>query len=1177
MPNTLPVQLHIIHDLGGGSATWLRDFCLADIGRKNLVLRSFTQNTAMGCGVSLYAHVLDETPLEIWHFANQIQATVVAHMEYSRVLDEIIQQYNVDALLVSSFIGHSLDALRTNLPTVVINHDYFPYCPAINIHFGEVCKQCDGNRIERCYRDNPKFNPFITFQPPERAEVREEFLRLVAQPNVTMVTPSHSVETYLVRLDARFLGARFKTIAHGYAGVLTKIDAPMPLENDRLRILVLGQLSVAKGVELLHTTLDSLTEFADIYLLGCRELGEYFKFKVGVHVLERYAVEELASHVAAINPHVGLLMSIVPETFSYALTELMLLGIPTAATNVGSFPERIRHLENGFLYDPNAPTLLATMKMINNNRATLKSIQRNLCDWKPHTVDAMVLDYHQVLGISAAVSEITVIDTSEGKLRDMQSTNDPDVVQMQLTQSLTVSSMWKEIKSLNLQLSVTKQAREDLVIQRQALSTQLDTERDAAQDAIQALNSQIEALVRQATELQGANSDHAAQMDSLNARFDEVLASKSWKMTRPVRALGHLLRKLKLLIRAFARLLGAPASLSANSAKLAEAWQSGGTLALKNALVSVQANVSPVDAWKEYKATFDREVKPKISRRIREMTVMPKIAIIVPTYNTPEKTLREMLDSIKAQLYPNWELCIADDGSDQLHVSQVLEEYAASESRIKLHFGAKNCGVSHASNRALENVTSEFVVLLDHDDRLEVQALFRVAECLVNDDPDVIYSDEVLVTPDLEKVLRFAYRPAFSPEFLRSHPYIVHMVGFRTSVLREIGGFDETLHISQDYDLILRAVDRAKRIVHIPEILYQWRILPSSSGEKRIHEVMETSKAVLQRHLDRCEEDGFIEDGDGFNLFHARYPLHSGLKVAIIIPTKNHGELLRQCIDSIRKTTFGVAYDIVVIDHESEDVDTKTYLSSIIPEVQVLRYEGKFNFSAINNWAVAQLDGGYSHYLFCNNDIEAINQGWLERMLELGQRQSIGIVGAKLLYPDRKTIQHAGVCVGMYGAAEHYGKFLRPPESTGEPGYLEVLRSNHEVSAVTAACMLIREEVFATIGGFDEALSVGFGDVDLCLRVRELGHSILYCAHAELLHHESYTRGKSTVDPHPEDSAFFQAKWRKILKAGDPYFNPGLSLTSTAWHNASPLHCSFDIRRRVFEQDVATCMQKKSI
>jgi len=1171
------VQLHVIHDLGGGSATWLSDFCLADAANENLVLKSFTQNDAMGCGISLYAHVLDEVPVKMWHFSDQIQATVVTHPEYLSALSDIIEQYCVDALLVSSVIGHSLDVLNTDLPTVVVNHDYFPYCPAINIYFDEVCKTCDPNKIERCYRDNPQFNPFVTFLPKDRVAVREQFLALIARPNVTMVTPSLSVQENLLRLDGRFRQASFVTIAHGYGRELKKVDMPSPSENDRLRILVLGQLSEAKGLQLLRGSLDALTKFAEIYLIGCRELGEFFKFKTGVHVRENYEIDELVGHIAAINPHVGLLMSIVPETFSYALTELMMLGVPVAATRVGSFPERIRHEQDGYLYEPNVTSLLAVMRGINNDRQSLGKIRENLRGWKPRTAEAMVAEYDRVTQTKAPFKAIrSVTHSSEIKMHNSQSPGDTTQDQDQLTQSLTISSMWKEIKSLNLRLSMINQVREDLGNQREVLSLQLDQERTAAQQAIQELQKQLEVHLSRDKEKQNELLERTAQFNSLNERFNEVLASKSWKLTRPVRALGYLVRKFKILASALLQLLREPASLRKNTAKLFQAWHSGGSSALKNALLSVQSTYNPIEAWKQYRLTFNEEVKPQIVRCIKEMTSTPTISIIVPTFNTPESMLREMLESVKAQFYPHWELCIADDGSDQPHVKSVLEEYAATEPRIKLHLDTINRGVSYASNRALALVKSEFVVLLDHDDLLEEQALFRVAESILQDEPDVFYSDEVLVTPDLASVLRIAYRPAFSPEFLRSHPYIVHMVGFRTQVLRDIGGFDESLHISQDYDLILRAIEKARRIVHIPEILYQWRIVPSSSGEQKMHEVMSTSKQVLQRHLARCGEEGTVTDGTGFNLFDVRYPLQAGLKIAIIIPTKNHGELVRQCIDSIRKTTTGIAFDILVIDHESDDEDTKTYLSSIVPDVRVLSYKGKFNFSAINNWAVSQLESNYSHYLFCNNDIEAINVGWLMRMLELGQHPNVGIVGAKLLYPDRVTVQHAGVCVGMYGAAEHYGKFLRPPESPGELGYLEVFRSNHEVSAVTAACLLMRRDAFDKIGGFDEALAVGFGDVDLCLRAGEKGYDVLYCAHAELIHHESYTRGKSTVDPHPEDSALFRTKWQKMLNAGDPYFNPGLSLNSTSWHNANPLTCRFAVKRRVFDRNPVSGTQKSA-
>ena len=1205
-----PVQLHVIHDLGGGSAKWLKDYCLADSHRINLVLRSFTHNNAAGCGVALYSHVMDEVPLRVWKFTNEIQATVVAHLEYRSALEAVISECCVDAVLVSSLIGHSLDVLNTGLPTVVVNHDYFPYCPALNIFFGGVCRQCDENRIGECYRDNPQFNPFVTFLPRERVLVRDRFLELVGRPNVIMATPSRSVEDNLVRLDTRFGRATFVTIPHGYGQALEKVDDRKPAAQDRLRILVLGQLSVLKGSELLRESLGMLTEFAEVYLVGCRELGELFKFHSGVRVVSHYEIDQLPGHVAAINPHLGLLMSICPETFSYALTELMMLGVPVAATRVGSFPERIRHQETGYLYEPDAASLIGTLRAIDADRDTLSRIRDNLHGWKPRTAEAMVSDYHRIAPLEAASYARYPAGLA---FPGAQSASRPALNETWPPQAMIISSMWKDVKSLHLQLSMCSEAGQRAERHRQFAESQFIRERQELQGRIDesstmlakrdvllaekegliqaltsrkqaltfqnhALTSQNDALISQNRALTSQDQILTSRVRSLttlvngrDAQLAEILSSTSWRVSRPVRALGRPLRRLMFLGRCLMPALRDPASLPANAVDLFRAWRYGGLPEIKKALLRIQSVAGHLDAWGEYHQTFRREVRPRIVRRIREMGSQPRVSVIVPTYNTPELMLREMLQSVKGQLYPNWELCIADDGSSQPHVKKILEEYAARDRRIKMHLGLQNKGVSHASNRALEMATGEFVVLLDHDDILEEQALFRVAESVLEENPDMTYSDEVMVTPDAAAVRHYAYRPAFSPEFLRGHPYFVHLLGFRTQLLRDIGGFDENLKISQDYDLILRATEKARTVVHIPEILYQWRMRGDSAGEQRMHEVMETSKAVLQRHLERCGETGKVDDGVGFNLFDVRYPLGDDLRVAIIIPTKNHGDLVRQCVETIRATVSEVEYDIVVIDHASDDPETLAYFTSISPDVRVLRYTVEpFNFSAINNWAVSRLDGDYTHYLFCNNDIEAIKPGWLERMLELGQHPSVGIVGAKLLYPDRITLQHAGVCVGTYGCAEHYGKFVRLPENRFHFGFSEMLVSNHEVAAVTAACLLIRKEAFEEISGFDEAFAVGFGDVDLCLRVGERGYRILFCSYAELVHHESYTRGKSTGDPHPEDSALLRSKWQELLEVGDPYFNPGLSIESTTWQMKHPISCGFDIRRRIFERDAVS-------
>lgn len=527
----------------------------------------------------------------------------------------------------------------------------------------------------------------------------------------------------------------------------------------------------------------------------------------------------------------------------------------------------------------------------------------------------------------------------------------------------------------------------------------------------------------------------------------------------------------------------------------------------------------------------------------------PLISIIMPTYNTNEDWLRQALDSVLSQVYPNWELCISDDASTDPHVVNIIEEYKSKDNRIKSIFNKINKKVAASSNIALSLATGEYTVLLDHDDILTPDALYYAADTIIKEHPDMFYSDELITDSKGLKIIGHAFRPAFSLELLRSHPYIVHLVGFKTSLLRKIGGFDESLTISQDYDLILRAVEKSFRITHIPRVLYKWRTHESSAGHNEKNNVTDTSMKVLKNHLARSGENGYIEKGSHFNFFETRYTLRDDLKTAIIIPTKNHWKLVKQCIESIENTTANLNIQIFIIDHDSSDKESLSYFKKISEKHAVLKYSGEFNFSTINNWAVNTIGDGFTHYLFCNNDIETEDNGWLARMLELGQKDDVGIVGAKLYYPDKRVIQHAGVCVGLYGAAEHYGKFIEDTNevNTKNTGYLGALITNHEMSAVTAACMLMKADVFKEVGGFDELAKVGFGDVDICLRTREAGYRVIFCPHASLIHHESISRGKSTTDPHPKDSLYFQNRWSLFIQKGDPYYNPNLTSTNTFW------------------------------
>ncbi|HZZ94226.1 MAG TPA: glycosyltransferase [Usitatibacter sp.] len=1145
-----PVQLHVIHNLGGGSGKWLADFVAADDERRNLVLRSFSHGTAAGSGLALYGSAGDETPLRTWRFAQPIPAVLVHHEEYRAALGEILRDFNVAGLVVSSVIGHSLDVLDTGLPTLVVLHDYFPYCPAINLYFDSKCARCDNHRVGECEEGNPEYNPFADFPSSVRLAVRERFVEQVHRPNVKVVAPSASVGANLRQLDRRFDDVEFHVVPHGYAKPIAPIERRPGSANDRLRILVLGQLSVAKGLDLLRGALPAITSFADVFLVGAREVGTIFQYSPGVQVVSEYAPDELAVHVAQISPHVGLLASIVPETFNYALSELWMMGIPPVASRVGALAERIRDGVDGFLFEPEVHAMVAALRRVDGDRRELARVQENIRSWRPETARSMVANYHRLLPLAARGEGTAPMERKD----DVHS---GDVM---------LAGMWKQVKSLSLQLALANESRHRSEMQRMADARRLDEERRRSDNLAQQIADRDALIQQQDRNMQAL----VAQRDAKAQQVEELLRSTSWRVTGPLRAASRAAQKVGVLGRVVVATARQPGDISTRIKRLRGAWRTGGLLEVKRTLMGMQVpEPRPEATWDQYLATFRSEVRPRIVEAITRLTRRPVVSVIVPTYNTEERVLREMLDSVRGQLYPDWELCVVDDASPNPAVRAVLEQYARDDARIKVRVLEANEGVSRASNAALAMATGEFTVLLDHDDVLEEHALFRVAQAIVDDDPDFIYSDEVLVAADGREALRFAFRPAFSPEYLRSHPYIVHLAGFRTQLLRDIGGFSEELAISQDYDLILRATEKAKAIVHIPEILYRWRIHEQSAGTAKMGQVMETSRAVLRGHLERSGLAGTVHAGESFNLFDTRYPVREGLRVAIIIPTKNHGEVLRQCIESLLATVKGVDYDIIVVDHDSDEPDTLDYLRAISGHAaRIVKHSGPFNFSVINNRAVAAIaDVPYTHYLFCNNDIEAIREGWLERMLELGQQPDVGAVGALLFYPDGKTIQHAGVCVGMFGAAEHYAKRLRFPEERVEPGFGELLSVNHEVAAVTAACMLVSREAFDEVGGFDEKIAVGFGDVDLCLRIGETRRRIVFCPHARLLHHESFTRGTSTSDPHPEDSALYRMKWRNILRAGDPFFHPALSLWHPTWTLKHPLPASFEIRRRVTKID----------
>ena len=538
--------------------------------------------------------------------------------------------------------------------------------------------------------------------------------------------------------------------------------------------------------------------------------------------------------------------------------------------------------------------------------------------------------------------------------------------------------------------------------------------------------------------------------------------------------------------------------------------------------------------------TWDLEQQ---GRAALNLTYRPLFSLICPVYNTPEKYLRAMIASVVKQTYDNWELCIADGASTNPATRRLLLRLAESEPRIKLKLLDTNLGIGGNSNAAIELAQGEFIGLLDHDDELAPNALYEFAQLLIqNPEADIIYSDEDKLDPEGRRCMPF-FKPDWSPEYFYSLMYTCHLGVYRTSLVRQIGGFHRYLDGSQDHDLVLRLIEITEKVYHIPRILYHWRMSETSSArDERAKTYVEAARIrALNEHAARTGIQATAEPGLWANTTRLRYHLTTQPEVSIIIPTRDRVDLLRQCITSIWERSTYQNYKIVVVDNNSSEPETLKYFEELatLSNCRVLPYHQGFNFSAINNFAVKHIDSEL--ILFLNNDTEVISPEWLEAMIEHAQRPQIGAVGARLLYTNR-TLQHAGVIVGLGGVAGHAHKHL-PAEHAG---YFCRALTVQNFSAVTAACLMMRTALFKEIGGFNDInLTVAFNDVDLCLRIRKHGYRIAWTPYAELYHHESISRGEDFA---PEKLARFQSEirymqqhWAKELQY-DPYYNPNLTL-----------------------------------
>lgn len=534
----------------------------------------------------------------------------------------------------------------------------------------------------------------------------------------------------------------------------------------------------------------------------------------------------------------------------------------------------------------------------------------------------------------------------------------------------------------------------------------------------------------------------------------------------------------------------------------------------------------------------------KEKQRNKKFEYSPLISIVTPLFNTPKEYFLDYIKSIKNQTYSNWELCLVDASSKTLdYIDEIIKE----DSRIKYKILEENRGISENSNEAIKMSKGEFIALVDHDDIIEENALFEVVE-YINKFPetDFIYTDEDKFEENLRDRYFPFFKPDFSPDFLRSTNYICHLSIIKKSLIDEIGMFKKEFDGAQDYDLFLRASEKAKKICHIPKVLYHWRVHNSSTAQNMETKMyaIEAGRKAIQEH---CNRIGLpiisVEVEKPLGLYRVKYKLKENPLISIIIPNKDSVFYLKRAIKSILKSTYS-NYEIIIVENNSKNKKTFKYYDIIQknPKIKVVKYNEKgFNFSRINNFAEKYAKGKY--IVLLNNDIKVINENWLEEMLSICQREEVGIVGAKLLYKD-KTVQHAGVVIGMGGIAGHVNRTI--PDNL--PGYYGRVKVINNYSAVTAACLMTKKELYEKVNGLDETLKVAFNDVDYCMKVRDLNKLVVYTPYARLYHYESKSRGYEDTPEKKKrfegEIDLFEKKWNKQLKNGDPYFNINLDLYS---------------------------------
>ncbi len=612
------------------------------------------------------------------------------------------------------------------------------------------------------------------------------------------------------------------------------------------------------------------------------------------------------------------------------------------------------------------------------------------------------------------------------------------------------------------------------------------------------------------------------EIEELRFKLDRIKNSFAWKLSTPLRKGLHFYEKTKYRLTRYGSI---PGLMRKVRSKIQERknMKRHGTASFP----------SPEEALRQRETVFEKKVK---------------FSILVPLYNTPEKFLTDMVDSVKKQTYENWELCLAD-GSDHEHayVGEICKRYAKDDKRIIYHVLDHNYGISGNTNECLKLAAGDYIGLFDHDDVLHPAALFEYAKAINEEGADYIYCDEITFEGDsIDHMIVLHFKPDFAIDNLRGNNYICHFSAFSRELLDEAGVFRSQYDGSQDHDMILRLTAKAKKVYHVPKALYYWRSHKASVAQDinaKTYAVDAAKRAVHDHILEVYGMDAKVESTRAFpTIFRIRYPLFEKPLISIIIPNRDHMEDLSRCVESIINKSTYPDYEIIVVENNSETKEIYDYYKALEhnERIHIVKYEGDFNYSRINNFGISFARGKY--VLLLNNDMKVITREWMEELLMYAQRPDVAAVGGKLYYADN-SIQHAGIVIGLgaHRAAGH----THYKDDKMHLGYMGRLCYAQDVTAVTGACLLVGREQYDQVGGLDENFSVAFNDVDFCLKLRKAGYLNVFTPFCELFHYESKTRGMEEGEKlkrFQNEVALFREKWKEELEAGDPYFNPNFSL-----------------------------------